>query len=263
MNELLFGLRKFMTVLVLPPTGPLLVAIVGLALMRRSPRVGRALAWGGVLFLLTLATPLVSYWLTRAASDTTPLDPTQASRAQAIVILAGGIRRNAPEYGGDTLSRLSLERARYGAKLAKQTGLPVLVSGGVVFRGRPESEVIRDALEQEFGVKVRWVETKSRDTRGNALYSAEILRAAGVSSVILVGHAFDIPRSRAEFEANGIEVIPAPTVIPVFTADQPLDFMPNMGALAGSYFACYELLGNAVRRLRPDARVTDAPVPAR
>ena len=250
MNELLFGLRKFVTVLVLPPTGPLLVAIVGLALMRRSPRIGRALAWGGVLLLLTLATPLVSYWLTRAASDTTPLDPAQASRAQAIVILAGGIRRNAPEYGGDTLSRLSLERARYGAKLAKQTGLPVLVSGGVVFRGRPESEVIRDALEQEFGVKVRWVETKSRDTRENALYSAEILRAEGVSRIVLVGHAFDIPRGKGEFESNGFEVIPAPTVIPTLTFENPSDFLPGMGALLGSYYACYELLADAVRGLR-------------
>ena len=46
------------------------------------------------------------------------------------MILGGGLRRSAPEYGGDTLGRLTLERLRYGAMLAKRTGLPVMVSGG-------------------------------------------------------------------------------------------------------------------------------------
>jgi hypothetical protein len=39
------------------------------------------------------------------------------------------------EYGGDTLGRLTLERVRYGARVAKKTGLPVLVAGGSVLVG--------------------------------------------------------------------------------------------------------------------------------
>ena len=53
----------------------------------------------------------------------------------AIVILGGGVRRHAAEYGGDTLGQLTLERVRYGARVARLTGLPVLVSGGSVFGG--------------------------------------------------------------------------------------------------------------------------------
>src|SRR6185369_731300 len=55
------------------------------------------------------------------------------SNVQAIVILGGGRRSDSPEFGGDTVSHYTLERVRYGAQLARQTGLPVLVSGGSVF----------------------------------------------------------------------------------------------------------------------------------
>jgi uncharacterized SAM-binding protein YcdF (DUF218 family) len=87
------------------------------------------------------------------------LDLAAAPGAQAIVILGGGVRHEALEYGGHTLGRLTLERTRYGARVAKQTGLPVLVSGGAPSGGIAEAEVMRAALAEEFGVPVRWVET--------------------------------------------------------------------------------------------------------
>ena len=34
-----------------------------------------------------------------------------------------------PEWGGDTVSPITLQRARYGAWLARRSGLPVLVTG--------------------------------------------------------------------------------------------------------------------------------------
>ena len=39
--------------------------------------------------------------------------------ADAIVILSGGLRDYAPEYGGSTVNRITLERVRYGARLAR------------------------------------------------------------------------------------------------------------------------------------------------
>ena len=49
----------------------------------------------------------------------------------AIVILSAGRRTYAPEFGGETVDALALERLRYGADVARQTQLPVLVSGGL------------------------------------------------------------------------------------------------------------------------------------
>ncbi|MCU0805347.1 MAG: YdcF family protein [Burkholderiales bacterium] len=249
MNEFLFFLRKAATALMLPPVGPLLLSVVGLLLSRRAPRLGRTLAWTGVLALLALSFHPVADALLVAASHTAPLDAKEAAKAQAIVIISGGVRRDAPEYGGDTVGRLSLERVRYGAKVAKETGLPVLVTGGVVHEGRPEAELMKEALEREFAVPVRWTEIESRNTRENAQRSAAMLRAAGVTRIVLVAHAFDIPRARGEFEAAGLAVVPAPTLIPDLRFEWPRSLVPGMSALLGSYYALYELLGDFVRRI--------------
>ena len=251
----LFIAKKALTALVLPPTGPLLVALVGLALLSRRPRWGRALAWLGVLSLLALSLPLVSQMLLRAVDQTPPLDFTRTQAAQAIVIRGGGIRRGALEYGGDTLGRLTLERVRYGAIVARRTKLPVLVSGGALYGGSSEAELMKRALEDEFGVQARWTEARSRDTQSNAVQSAAILLPAGISRILLVAHAFDMPRATAEFASAGLHVTPAPTALTGGSplSAHPIEWLPGMSALQGSYYALYELLAEAVRRVRRGA----------
>jgi uncharacterized SAM-binding protein YcdF (DUF218 family) len=239
---------------VLPPTGPLLIAVLGLAAMLRWPRIGRTLCGAGVTLLLLLSVPAVAVFLQRCVDTPPPLDLERAKTAQAIVILGGGIRRNAPEYGGDTLGRLTLERVRYGARVARLTGLPVLVSGGSVLGGALEATLMRDALEHEFGVPVRWTEDRSRDTHENAVLSAGILHADGIRRVVLVAHAFDMPRATAEFAAQDIETIRAPTGIPPRDFGEPLMFVPSLSGLTGSYYALYEMLGNLVLSLRTPFR---------
>jgi uncharacterized SAM-binding protein YcdF (DUF218 family) len=228
---------------------PLFVALLGLALLRRAPRTGRFLAWTGCLTLLFFSLPPVAYFLARPLEDVPPLDLSKGRGGQAIVILGGGVRRNAFEYGGDTLARLTLERTRYGARVAKETGLPVLVSGGASFGAVAEADLMYAALTEEFGISVEWVENRSRDTHENALYSARMLRAAGIKRVILVTHGMDIRRARAEFEASGLEVIPAPTAISTIAFVSPLDFLPSMGALQMSHHAAYEWIAILWRAL--------------
>jgi uncharacterized SAM-binding protein YcdF (DUF218 family) len=245
----LFLLKKLLTALVLPPTGPLLLAIAGAVLWRRRPRLGGVMVWTGLATLLALSMSPVSSFLLRLAGHGSPLQLEDAKTAQAIVILGGGVRRDALEYGGDTLGRLSLDRVRYGARIARATGLPVLVSGGAPWGGATEASVMRGALEQEFGVPVRWAEDRSRNTHENARFSAEMLNRDGVKRVVLVMHGFDMRRASAEFAAAGLEVVPAPTVVPnEFSVTSPFDFLPGMSSLQASYYALYELLANAVRR---------------
>jgi uncharacterized SAM-binding protein YcdF (DUF218 family) len=247
----LFLAKKAIAALVLPPTGPLLIALIGLALLARRPKWGGALAWLGVLSLLALSLPPVSHALLRTLDQGAALDFAQARDAQAIVILGGGIRRGAPEYGGDTLGRLTLERVRYGALVARRTKLPVLASGGAVHGGTAEALLMKRALEEEFGVEVRWAETRSRDTRSNARESAAILLPLGISRVLLVAHSFDMPRATAEFASAGLQVTPAPTAVAAerVSVDHPIELLPAMSALHGSYYALYELLAGAVRRM--------------
>ena len=217
----------------------------GLLLLRRRPRLGLVLAWAGVVTLFVLSLPPVSVALVMVAGGSASLDLRQAASAQAIVVLGGGLHRDAVEYGGDTLNWLSLERVRYAATLARETRLPVLVTGGRVYGGSAEGEVMREVLEREYAVPVRWVESESRNTYENAVLSAKVLRRDGISRVLVVSHGVDARRARREFSAAGLEVIPAPTDIPSLTIDSPLQLLPSISALHDSYFALYELLGNA------------------
>lgn len=242
------AVKALLKAVVLPPGGPLLLAIAGLLLARRHPRVGRSIAAAGVATLFVLSMPIVAALLVRSLDASPPLDLEVAKGAQAVVILGGGTRRGAPEYGGDTLGRLTLERVRYGARVARQTGLPVLVSGGSVSGDETEAKLMREALANEYGVDVRWAEDRSRTTHENAVESAAILRAAGVRRVVLVAHSFDMPRATAEFASQGIETIAAPTGIVTLRVDSPLDFLPSVMGIEGSYYALYEMLANAVRR---------------
>jgi len=232
--------------LVLPPTGPLLVAGLGLCLLRRAPRLGRTLAAAGIVGLLAVSMPAVADFLVGFVDTSVPFDPESARTAKALVILGGGVRRNAPEYDGDTLATLTLERVRYGARVARLTGLPVLVSGGAVLGGQPEAMLMAASLQREFGVPVKWIEALSRTTHENAVRSAAMLKREGIDRVVLVTHVFDTRRALAEFDGQGIEVVVAPTGSNA-SEESLLDYVPSMGGLTRSYYATYEILANLVR----------------
>jgi uncharacterized SAM-binding protein YcdF (DUF218 family) len=246
-----FRWKLLLKALVLPPAMPLLIAIVGLALLDRRRRLGRFLATAGVLLLALVCLPAVADLLIRFVDDSPPFDVAQAKSAQAIVILGGGTRRDAPDYGGDTLGRLTLERVRYGARVARSTNLPVMVVGG---RSEPsretEAKLMRAALQDEFGVPVRWIEDQSRNTHENALMAGAILRPLGITHVVLVAHGFDMPRATAEFAAAGIETIRAPTgLLPPARDRMLLDYVPSVEGLQWSYYALYEIYAGVARRV--------------
>ncbi len=240
----------------LPPAGLVLLALTGLALSLRYPRAGRMVAAAAVLALLALSLPITSSLLVDALDPPAPFAAADAQGAEAIVILGGGIRHDAPDYGGeDTLSALTLERVRYGARIARMTRLPVLVSGGGLDGATSEAVLMQRALEDEFGVPVRWLETASLNTHENAVMSASVLKAAGVHKVVLVMHAFDMRRATAEFRSQGITAVPAATNLPAHGASTWFDWVPSMAGLYASYYACYEILANLVRALQSGRHV--------
>ena len=241
----MFFLKKIITSLVLPPAGPLLLALAGLWLAGRRPRAGRICAALGCCLLLLLAEPWFADRLTLAIEDVAPISSSQLAAAQAIVILGGGTHRRAPEFGGDTVNGATLERLRYGARLARQSGLPVLVSGGAPFGGRAEGDAMRETLEEEFRVPVRWAETESRDTEENAALAAPLLKASGITRIALVTHAVHMARAKALFEAAGFEVIPAPTSFGGRGWSFLESILPSADALHQSYLALHEFIGRA------------------
>src|SRR5262249_29779330 len=137
----------------------------------------------------------------RALLALTSVPNHPSPNAQAIVLLTVGWRGTPNEYGEPTADALVLERERYAAYLAKTTGLPVAITGGVVIKNGPVlSRVTARSLESDFGVSAKWLEEKSIDTRGNAVETSEILRKAGIRQIYLVTHYWHMARSRLAFE---------------------------------------------------------------
>ena len=241
-----FLFKNLLGTLLLPPANGLLLLLVAGIFRRRRWAFGLALIGGALLFLQSL--PIV------AGNLIAPLEAraggvfVSAQGARAIVVLGSGLRRDAPEYGSDTVNERSLVRLRYGTTLARRLQLPVLIAGGVPQQAsRSEADVMAAIAEREFGVPVRWKESESRDTADNAKMSAQILVPAGIGRVVLVTQAFHMPRARQLFEAAGLEVIPAPTDFKGPGDGPPVvyDFLPQARAIQTSYYALHEWLGLA------------------
>lgn len=248
----MFLAKKLLVALLLPPAGPLLLALFGLWLMhsksRRWRNGGMLLVLTSLLGLLLLSLPIVGRALMASLEPYPPIAPAQLRQVQAIVVLGGGSYYGAPEYGGDTISHATLERLRYAARLARETQLPLLVTGGAPFGGRPEGISMREALERDFGVKPRWVETASRDTAENAALSAPLLLDANIRRIALLSHGWHLPRAIPLFEKQGFEVVPAPTA---FSTNSP-SLLENLlpGDLRRSRQALHEYLGQLFNTLK-------------
>jgi uncharacterized SAM-binding protein YcdF (DUF218 family) len=235
-----------------PPTSLILLGLLGLGLRRRRPALGQALTGFSLVALLLLSLPVTAYSLMSWLEAPPLTDPRAVADAQAIVILAGGTSRGAVEWGGDTINLFTLQRVRYGAWLAKRSGLPLLITGAAPDEGRPgEAEMMRDVLRDEFGVPVRWVDDRARTTAGNAREAAALLRAAGVERILLVTHAFHMPRARRAFERTGLQVIAAPTAYFGYAggAFEGSQLVPSGDALRISYLALREMAAGLMYRV--------------
>lgn len=256
MDVLFFG-KKLLQALIQPPGGLLIVAACGLMLLSRRPRLGRWLLVIALTALATLSAPFVASVLVRGVSLERP-NSDEIVTAQAIVVLAGGVRTATPEFG-DTVSEETLERVRYAAALARRYRLPILVSGGSGSGGTAAAQVMARTLREEFGVDVQWLESRSRDTRENALFSQPILRRAGITRVLLVTHDIHQRRSVAEFRRVGLE--PVPMAVTTLSAPRLTwrAVLPSADALDISSDVAHEVLGIMAMAFRGGAERPEEP----
>ena len=244
-------LTNFIGSLLLPPLNLLIIAAIGFWCWRKSPRLARFLLVFSFAALWFFSTPYFADSLLQNLEGKpiqTKISPLQAD---AIVVLGGGTYFSAPEYDGDTLNAESLQRVRYAAKLYRETGLPILVSGGKPLGNKiSEAQQMKNVLEQEFKVPVKWVETESENTFENAKLSQILLARDGIKRIYLVSHAWHLPRAIAVFEAAGLKVTPAPTAFTTRYQTGALTFVPNAKALRDSRIYCHEMIGRLWYRLK-------------
>lgn len=235
-----------------PPASLILLGLLGLAWRRRRPALGAALSSFSLIGLLLLSLPVTAYSLMTQLEPPPLPGASAAGGAQAIVILAGGVSRGAAEWGGDTVSLFTLQRVRYGAWLARRTRLPVLVTGAAPHEGRPgEAAMMRALLADEFGVPVRWFDEDARTTAGNAREAAALLRADGLTRIMLVTSAFHMPRAQRVFARAGLQVLAAPTGYFGYASGEFewAHLVPSGDALRISYLALREMAAGLLYRV--------------
>ena len=236
---------NFIAAFLLPPLCFLLLLGLGIWYLFRRPKIARLIliALFGLLYLGSTPYFAEAALHTIEARSNALHEPY--ANADAIVILGGGSYFHAPEYANtDTVSDQTLPRVRYGAKLQRATGKPILVSGGKP-GGSQTSEAgqMRAVLEQEFRVAVRWTEDDSNNTAENARNSYRILHPLGIQKIYLVTHAWHMPRAARSFRLAGFTVVEAPTAFT--TRDHPglMAFVPRAESLRDSKIFMRELIG--------------------
>lgn len=247
----LLPVSQFVGAVLLPPASLAIVLATALVLHRRRPRLAMTLILLVALALYALSTPWVSGLLQKSLEVAPPLDPAALQGVDAIVVLAGGSRLDAPEYGGDTVNGFTLERLRYAVRLHRASGLPLLVTGGAPGNDRvPEGRLMQRVLEDEYGISPRWIEDAARTTWDNARLSAPLLKADNAHRIALISHAWHLRRAVPQFEAQGLAVVPAGTQFASITLDALSDLMPTPSGLRDSVYALHEWLGILWYKLR-------------
>lgn len=268
-------LPKIQALFLLPPGIIIVIALLGFLVQIRWQLFGSLIVLASTGALLVLSLPLTGHQLMRnIESRFPPLRLPAAADAGAppgaIVILGAGRYTEAPEYGGgDSVNTLALERLRYGAYLYRQTGLPILVSGGRPYgEALSEAELMQASLASDFRIQAKWVENKSATTYENAKYAKLMLAEAGVRRVYLVTHAVHMPRAVWAFENQGLSVVPAPMGFTTLDKEdrETLGYFPSAYGLRLSSNALRERLGlfwyqRKYGKAEPAANT--APAPAR
>ena len=234
-------LRSFVEVFVLPPAGPLWLALVGAGvLLTRWKKVGRWMIAIALAVLYALSTQLVQSAIVSTVDHYPPLPAGGEGwePAEAIVVLGAGVQWGSREWDGDAPSSMAVARLRYTAEVRRQTGLPVLVTG---YTG----DGMKVVMERDFGIPVQWIEDRSYDTIENAEKTARILRREGIGKIYLVTHFWHMPRSVLAFEAVDVEVVPAPMG---FVGERPGDgffdrLRPRAGPLLVANLIFHEWIG--------------------
>jgi len=102
---------------------------------------------------------------------------------------------------------------------------------------------MKAVLEREFTVPVKWIETVARNTRENAYNSFAILQKEGIDRIILVTHAWHMPRAAREFEQAGFKISPAATGYTTRHRTDIFVLIPTAAALQKSSLFFHEVIG--------------------
>lgn len=252
---MLFWLKKFIAFWLMPLPASLLLAGVGVWLIRRGrrPRLGRALIVTAAGMLLVLSNNLVSKALMRSLQDRHPPVaefapgqpiPAAVARVRYVVVLGGGNGYSPGVPANNLLSSSAISRLTEGVRILRVVPEARLIVTGGGPKGRPtHAEVLARAAVQ-LGLDPSRI-IRSPDGRDTEDEANEVARIAAGAPVAVATSAWHLPRTMALFRSAGVDALACPSDYHAH-ADDPLspdDFLCDPSSLARSSLALRERIG--------------------
>jgi uncharacterized SAM-binding protein YcdF (DUF218 family) len=179
--------------------------------------------------------------------------PADGSRAAALVLSGGSCYDRYGRAAGPGI--YTTERVVRGVIIARKLKCPVIMSGGAVYGGEYREADAMARLAADIDPSVRVIcERKSRTTRENLKFTAEIAKKEGISRIVLVTDAYHMPRSVrcARVYMPDIELFTfasARVTDPKFRGLTSL--LPDHGSFSDSCAGLREMLGIAAYSVLP------------
>ena len=254
---MLFNLAKIVSNFTYPSGIVVVLLLVTLALFRR-PRLARILLIVSVALLWVFSTRMFSEWTLRGLEDRIPSYTVDAAPQEPVIIVLGGFLRAPNELHKFPELDHAGDRLLHGFRLyhAGKAPLILITSGDIPAFGKgseTESEAARSVLEL-WGVpeSAILVETRSRTTRENAVFTRDLLAARGIHRGLLVTSAAHMPRAAGCFRKIGFEVSPSAADYQTGWPERDLIFriIPDPDGMYDTAGAFHEYFGLWAYRLR-------------
>ncbi len=212
-------------------------------------RRGKGHRWlaGATIALFVLSWPPAAWLLARPLEGGYSRVPFPSGPVDAIVVLSSSVIAKEPERPYLLPDFDTFRRCEHAAWLFRSwRSVPILASGGADMPGAKASSATMREYLMRAGVPdgMIWTEERSHSTYENAVYSAQLLHAHGISRIALVVDARSMPRAAACFRKQGIGVAPAPCRFRDIAANWR-DWIPSWRSIGENELTLHESVGFA------------------
>jgi uncharacterized SAM-binding protein YcdF (DUF218 family) len=245
----MFGLSKVLGFFVLPSNLLMVLALVGILLMRtRFVRFGQGLVIGAVMLLTVIGIAPVGNALMLPLEERFPKWDATRGSPHGIVVLGGAISPDVSAARNDIALNEAAERMTAIAKLAREhPSARIVFTGGSgrLFGGATEADYVTGLFES-FGIPRDRIalENRARNTVENATLTKALVKPKPSERWLLVTSAHHMPRSVGIFRKAGFPVEAHPVDYRTRgSADLTGPFWSLAGGLARADAAMHEWAG--------------------
>lgn len=210
----MFILKKIVTPFILPPGIFIIILLfAGLWLLFKKKKdisAGLLICLIAIVMWVFSVSPVSDRLLKGLEAD---FGIPENVSGDVIVLLGGGVYGKAPDFSGTGApSEEMMVRIVTAVRLQKKLNIPVIVSGGKVFKYKDAEAPIIKRFLVDLGVpdKKVIIEDRSRDTIENAMFTKEIMERHRFKKPLLVTSALHMKRSVLSFKKAGMNVMPFP-----------------------------------------------------